>query len=390
MDYDVFISYSSEDRDDIAFPLAEQLRNRGLSVWFDKFILGLGDSLRRSIDKGLSNSRFGIVVLSPAFFQKEWTKKELDGLVAREDGREKIILPIWHNIDHEVIVRYSPMLADKLAISTSQGLSTVTEEIIKAVNGAAKNISKTQTINKIDGLTLVWIPPGTFDMGVVRGDDNYYPDEIPQHPVKISEGFWMSSTPVTVAAFERYCQMQNIPMPPFPDFNRDWQHKEHPIVRVTWQDAVDYCTWVGGRLPSEAEWEYAARGGKKDLKYPWGNEITHNHANYSGKGTVPVRSFSPNAFGLYEIVGNVCEWTSDWYDGDYYYRLPRREFSVDPAGSLSPNPEADSSKPGKVLRGVSWYYNKSDMRISRRLKFDPNERDFSNGFRYIVNQQKAG
>lgn len=225
-------------------------------------------------------------------------------------------------------------------------------------------------------------------MGVVRGDEDYYPDEFPQHPVRISKGFWMSSTPVTVAAFERYCQAQNIPMPPFPDFNRDWQYKEHPIVRVTWQDAADYCTWVGGRLPTEAEWEYAARGGKKDFKYPWGNEITSDHANFGGRGTVAVRFFSPNTFGLYEMVGNVCEWTLDWYDGDFYYKLPRREFSVNPVCSLTSTSE-DYSKPGRVLRGVSWYYNKNDLRISRRLKFDPNERDFSNGFRYIVYQTKS-
>lgn len=134
MNFDVFISHASEDKDEIVRPLAEQLRSRGLRVWFDETEIKLGDSLRRSIDHGLSKSKFGLVVLSPDFLRKEWPQKELDGLVAREDGSSKVILPIWHNTTRSDIIAYSPLLADKLAALTSKGLSHVVEQVMNAVN----------------------------------------------------------------------------------------------------------------------------------------------------------------------------------------------------------------------------------------------------------------
>lgn len=133
MDFDVFISHASEDKDAVARPLAAHLQGLGLRVWFDELELTLGDSLRRNIDLGLARSRYGIVVLSPAFFQKEWPNKELDGLFAREDGRAKVLLPIWHNVSIDDILRYSPMLADKVAVSTSRGLAHVATQVVDAV-----------------------------------------------------------------------------------------------------------------------------------------------------------------------------------------------------------------------------------------------------------------
>jgi hypothetical protein len=132
-EYDVFISHASEDKDGFVRPLAEELRKRGYGVWYDEFSLTLGDSLRRSIDKGLGNSKYGIVVLSPNFLEKEWPQKELDGLAAREIEGRKVILPIWHNILYEDIIKYSPTLADKLAVSTSKGLDYVVREIVKVI-----------------------------------------------------------------------------------------------------------------------------------------------------------------------------------------------------------------------------------------------------------------
>jgi hypothetical protein len=135
--FDVFISHASEDKANVARPLAEALKTLGLRVWLDEFELTLGDSLRRSIDRGLAESRFGIVILSHDFFRKEWPQKELDGLVAREDGKEKVILPVWHNLTREEAVKYSPMLADKLAASTAQGIQNIAEQIEKAVRRSA-------------------------------------------------------------------------------------------------------------------------------------------------------------------------------------------------------------------------------------------------------------
>lgn len=132
--WDIFVSHASEDKESFVRPLANALIAKGLKVWFDEFTLKLGDSLRRTIDRGLASSRYGIVVLSPAFFRKEWPQRELDGLVARESQGHKVILPIWHGLGHDEIAIYSPMLADRLAVSSASGLSHVIEQVIEAVS----------------------------------------------------------------------------------------------------------------------------------------------------------------------------------------------------------------------------------------------------------------
>lgn len=118
-EYDVFISHASEDKEDVARPLAEALRSNGLSVWYDEFELRIGDSLRRKIDKGIANSNFGIIVISRDFISKGWTNYELDGLITRAVNGEQTMLPIWHNVTKREVLDYSPSLADKLARSTT-------------------------------------------------------------------------------------------------------------------------------------------------------------------------------------------------------------------------------------------------------------------------------
>ncbi|GAK60834.1 signal transduction protein [Candidatus Vecturithrix granuli] len=130
--WDVFISHASEDKQDVVRPLAEALRRAGLTVWYDEFSLTLGDSLRRSIDQGLRDSRFGLVILSPNFFAKEWAQRELDGLSAREIQSGKVILPVWHQVQFDDVVRYSPTLADKIAVSTDRGLDVVVQQVLAA------------------------------------------------------------------------------------------------------------------------------------------------------------------------------------------------------------------------------------------------------------------
>ncbi len=136
MQWDVFISHAWEDKESFARPLAMALRRESLAVWFDEFALRVGDSLRRSIDRGLADSRFGVVILSPHFFAKEWTKKELDGLIAREITGEKVILPIWHNITADEIRKYSPLLTDRVAVSSSRGIEYVVTELLRAIRPA--------------------------------------------------------------------------------------------------------------------------------------------------------------------------------------------------------------------------------------------------------------
>jgi hypothetical protein len=117
--YDVFISHASEDKDEIVRPLAHALQSEGLKVWYDEFELKIGDSLRRKIDKGLANSRFGIVVLSKDFIRKGWTNYELDGIITKSVSGEQVVLPIWHNITKQEVIDYSPSLGDKVARNTA-------------------------------------------------------------------------------------------------------------------------------------------------------------------------------------------------------------------------------------------------------------------------------
>jgi hypothetical protein len=131
MVWDLFISHASEDKNEMARPLADKFIEQGLKVWYDEYTLTVGDSLRRCIDRGLAGCRYGLVILSPHFLQKEWTQKELDGLVARDDGSEKRILPVWHNVRRSDVVAFSPPLADKLGVSTTKGLNHVVREIMR-------------------------------------------------------------------------------------------------------------------------------------------------------------------------------------------------------------------------------------------------------------------
>lgn len=136
--WDVFVSHASEDKDAVAIPLARALKRGGLRVWLDRQELRLGDSLIEKINEGLANSCFGVVVLSPSFLAKGWPRRELDGLFAMEEVAErKAILPIWHQIDKATLARHSPILADRLAIDTAEGIEFVASKIIEVVTEAA-------------------------------------------------------------------------------------------------------------------------------------------------------------------------------------------------------------------------------------------------------------
>ena len=133
-EWDVFISHAGEDKEDFVRPLAEGLTALGLRVWYDEFTLKVGDRLRESIDHGLGQSRFGIVILSPHFFSKRWPQNELDGLVTREGTGVKVILPVWHHITREQVEEFSPILANRFAVRSEQGLSRVIEALTQAIS----------------------------------------------------------------------------------------------------------------------------------------------------------------------------------------------------------------------------------------------------------------
>ena len=139
VEHDAFISHASEDKTDLVQPLAEKLTEAGFDIWYDDFQLTVGDSLRRSIDRGLANSRFGIVVLSPNFFAKDWPQYELDGLVDMEmsQGR-KVILPLWHKVSKDEVQGYSPSLSNKVALNTAvRTLDEIVEQLAKVLKPTA-------------------------------------------------------------------------------------------------------------------------------------------------------------------------------------------------------------------------------------------------------------
>jgi hypothetical protein len=131
-EWDFFISHASEDKLLVAGPLAHYLRSVGFSVWYDEFTLRVGDSVLHGIDRGLGESRFGVVVLSEAFFAKQWPRRELAGLIATAGGRERRVLPVWHGVDVAAVAAHSPMLADIKGVSTGRGLHVVAEEVVRA------------------------------------------------------------------------------------------------------------------------------------------------------------------------------------------------------------------------------------------------------------------
>lgn len=137
-EYDVFVSYASEDKEEVVRPLVKALQEHGLRVWYDEFEVRIGDSLRRKIDKGLARSRFGVVVFSKLFFSKGWTNYELDGIVTRSVSGDQALLPIWHNVTKKEVVEYSASLADKVARSTStHTVEEIAAEIAEVILGTA-------------------------------------------------------------------------------------------------------------------------------------------------------------------------------------------------------------------------------------------------------------
>jgi eukaryotic-like serine/threonine-protein kinase len=245
-------------------------------------------------------------------------------------------------------------------------------------------------VNRKDGQKYVWIPPGKFAMGCVENDPNCGAFAKPAHTVNLTKGFWMAETLTTVAAYKAFNDAAHREMPKAPKFNAEWKQTDHPMVEVNYDDAVAYCTRAGGRLPTEAEFEYAARAGAAGTLFPWGNDATHDLANFGldargkdeagaieGKdqwlNTSPVASFAPNAFHLYDMVGNASEWCSDWWGQNYYRQSP----TDDPKG-----PETGTLK---INRGGSWKSPSKLLHSSYRGSRAPDDRGMTTGFRCVVN-----
>ncbi len=287
---------------------------------------------------------------------------------------------------------------------------------VKEQKHLVHNPAETQPA-KVHG--MVWIPGGTFIMGTDETDA--YHHERPSHQVRV-DGFWMDETEVTNAQYQEFVgatgyitvaerrpaweeiQKQSPPGTPRPadsllvpgslvfnpprkpvmlnDYSQwwrwfpgaDWKHPEgpgshlngrsqYPVVHVAYEDAKAYCKWAGKRLPTEAEWEFASRGGKEQQRYAWGNELKLNgmfmantfqgafpHHNSKDDGfemVSPVKSFPANSYGLYDMIGNLWEWTADWYDIQYFEKLARSKVNINPQG---PDKPFDPNEPYAIKR----------------------------------------
>jgi formylglycine-generating enzyme len=228
--------------------------------------------------------------------------------------------------------------------------------------------ANSSTIMGKDGAPMVLIPAGDFQMGSNR--DN----EKPIHTVYL-DAFYIDVYEVTKAQYRKFIDATEHKAPAYWN-DKDYNAPDQPVVGVSWNDVVAYCQWAGKRLPTEAEWEKAARGGLVGKRYPWGDTITHNDANYSGTGgkdmwdgKSPVGSFAPNGYGLYDMIGNVWEWCADWYDDNYYANSPKS------------NPTGPSSGLTRVLRGGSWNYHGLALRVSHRSYNAPPNMSSNVGFR---------
>ncbi|UCH11218.1 MAG: formylglycine-generating enzyme family protein [Fidelibacterota bacterium] len=217
---------------------------------------------------------------------------------------------------------------------------------------------------------MVLIPGGEFRMGKgVMGEHS------PVHKVTI-DSFYMDKYEVTNIEYYEFCQQTDRKLPEFwgmQAFHSGPDFPDHPVVGVSWSDATAYAKWASKRLPTEAEWEYAARGGLAGKDYPNGNDLDTTLANYSWKGitrgTMHIGSYAANGYGLYDMVGNVVEWVADYYDGSYYRKSPRR------------NPPGPKEGKFRVIRGGGWHSGPGCTRVYFRNALPGNWLDFNVGFR---------
>ncbi len=222
----------------------------------------------------------------------------------------------------------------------------------------------------IGGIEFVPIPSGEFLMGDATGDGD--PDERPRHRVGL-DAFLMGRSAVTLAQWKIYLKASGFR----PAGGWHGSEEDHPVTGVTWDDAVAFCRWfstthsVKADLPTEAQWEYAARGGLEGKRYPNGDSITRRLANYYSGGTSVPGKYPPNGYGLYDMAGNVYEWCADWYDPRYYGSSPGK------------NPPGPATGTHRVLRGGSWRYA-GFVRVSERMRDLPSLSYDAVGFRIVA------
>ncbi len=252
------------------------------------------------------------------------------------------------------------------------------DEVTEDEEKALKDLVKDEVLEK-DRKGIVLIPAGSFEMGDYfdEGEAN----ERPVHRVQL-DAFYMDVHEVTVGQFREFVQQSGY------KYGGNWDSvaryspgDDYPMVNVSWNEATAYAKWAGKRLPTEAEWEYAARGGLVGKRYSWGDDesLAGDYANYDGTdgkdkwnlSTAPVGSFAANGYGLYDMAGNVWEWCQDRYGGNYYSSSPAK------------NPPGPGTGSSRVLRGGSWSNLTYNLRVANRSFTYPSSRLNYLGFRCV-------
>jgi formylglycine-generating enzyme required for sulfatase activity len=236
------------------------------------------------------------------------------------------------------------------------------------VAGCSSSLHDTRT-RPADGMVMVFVPEGSFMMG----SDDGYSDEVPQHGVLL-DSFWIDQTEVTNAMYQA-CVSDGLCTASTHADDSNFNNDNQPVVGVDWNDAKAYCEWAGAQLPTEAQWEYAARGPDGNI-YPWGNDGPNSDlANYGGNvgDTSLVGSYPDGAswVGALDMAGNVWEWVADWYDADYYQTLDTPAL----------NPLGPASGALRVLRGGAGGSFEDDVRTAARNRVGPGDHHNSVGFR---------
>lgn len=384
-EFDVFISYARQD-EPMAAQVEAYLKQSGLKVFRDRSFLKSGFEWDLVLDKALRNSSRMVLLLSPHSMPH---RKEVYREWFYFDQNQRPIHPLYlETCDLHTRMYYYQY------IDARPNLETALQQLLTELGRTFSPPSRDdQIVERQDSKEIwqSWLPAGQFKMGSDPFLDKHAEeDELPQHEVLLTRGFWIDIYPVTNIAYSHFIEDGGYKRSEL--WNSDgWAwvqefeitgplqrlnfiHPEQPCIGVSWYEADAYARWRGGRLPTEAEWEYAARGIEARI-YPWGNSFQPLNANTDNRlgATNPVGEFADGKSwaGLYSMAGNTLEWMADWYDPTFY-RL-----------GISKDPRGPHSGQIKVLRGGSWRNKAAMARAANRYSRNPDARDDHIGFRVV-------
>jgi len=283
-----------------------------------------------------------------------------------------IIIGILQNKTISIKMNYGTAVVDvtniaSIVLSKPQKLGS---NVVVVLRDGSHAISKA-----VGGIDFITIPEGDFFMGDISKGADF--DEGPVHQVFITS-FMMSKREITQRQYSEFALETD------KKNTKQWKdcEKEYPVIGVSYQDALNYCSWFGGkygmpvRLPTEAEWEYSARGGIVGMNFPNSDKLQTTDANISGESVKNVGGYPPNGFGLFDMAGNACEWCLDWY-GDKYYE-----------SSSNKNPSGPSSGKYRIIRGGGWTGSSLNSRVANRSYSSPTTSNQQLGFRIAMTEDR--